>query len=189
MFQRCFEVPSDTQITLRDFWKNQFNIYHCITLIDKAWNQVSYKTMNSAWRKLWPDCFTEREFEGFNSVANTGTAADVEEVSQEDRQLINEIVNMGQNLGLEMDNSDVEGLLDEHRVELTTEELQHLQEEQKKTLTEEISSDEDEGRKDASTAEIKEFCAKWNEIQNFVELYHPDKAASCRIVYTFRNIP
>ena len=187
LFQRCFEVTTDTQLTLRDFWKNHFNIYHCITLIDKAWNQVSYKTMNSAWRKLWPDCVTEREFEGFNSVANTGTAADVEEVSQEDRQLINEIVNMGQNLGLEMDNSDVEELLDEHRVELTTEELQHLQEEQKKTLTEDISSDEDEGRKDASTAEIKEFCAKWNEIQNFVELYHPDKAASCRIVYSFND--
>ena len=160
LFQRCFEVTSDTQLTLRDFWKNHFNIYHCITLIDKAWNQVSYKTMNSAWSKLWPNCVTEQEFEGFDSVAGTSTAADVEEESREDSQLIDEIVSMGQNLGLEMDSGDVEELLDEHRDELTTEELQHLQEELKRTLTGEMSSDEDEGRKDASTADIEEICAK-----------------------------
>ena len=188
LFQRCFDVTSNTQLTLRDFWKNHFNIYHCITLIDKAWNQVSYRTMNSAWRKLWPDCVTERQFEGFDSVAGTSTAADVEEESREDSQLIDEIVSMGQNLGLEMDSGDVEELLDEHRDELTTEELQQLQEEQKRTLTKVMSSDEDEGRKIASTADIKEICAKWNNIQNFVELYHPDKATSSRAVYMFNDI-
>ena len=66
---------------------------------------------------------TEWEFEGFDNVADTSTAADVEEESQEDSQLIDEIVSMGQNLGLEMDSGDVEELLDEHRDELTTEEL------------------------------------------------------------------
>ncbi|KII68000.1 hypothetical protein RF11_02001 [Thelohanellus kitauei] len=76
-----------------------------------------------------PDCVTERESEGFESVAITSTAADVEE------------------------------LIDEHRHELTTEELQQLQEEQKRTLTEEMYFDEDEGRKDASIASIKEMCA------------------------------
>ena len=188
LFQRCFEVTSDTQLTLRDFWRHHFNIYHCITIVDKAWNQVSYRTMNSAWRKLWPDCVTEREFEGFESVASSSTAADVEEGSQESRQLIDEIVNMGQNLGLEMDSDDVEELLEDHRVELTTEELLHLQEEQKKTLEEEMSSDDDEGRKDAPTAVIKDMCAKWNELQNFVELYHPDKAGSSRAMYAFNDI-
>ena len=107
-FQQCFEVTSDTQLNPLRFWKNHFNIYHRITLIDKAWNQVPYRTMNSAWRKLWPNCVTEREFEGFDSVAGTSTAADVEEELQEDSQLIDEIVSMGQNLGLEMDSGDVE---------------------------------------------------------------------------------
>ena len=121
---------------------------------------MSYRTMSSAWRKLWPNCVTEREFEGFDSVAGTSTAADVEEESREDSQLVDKIVSMGQNFGLAMDGGDVEKLLDEHRDELMTEELQHLQEQQKRTLTEEMSSDEDEGRKDASTADIKEICAK-----------------------------
>ena len=181
LFQQCFEVTSDTQLTLRDFWKNHFNIYHCITIIDKAWDQVSYRSMNSAWRKLWPDCVTE-------NVASASTAADVQVESQEERQLIDDIVNMSQNLGLEMDSDDVEELLDEHRVELTTEELLHLQDEQKKTLEEEMSSEEDEGRKDAPTAVIKDMCAKWNELQNFVELYHPDKAGTSRAVYAFNDI-
>ena len=52
LFQRCFEVTSDTELTLRDFWKHHFNILHCLTLIDEAWQQVTYRTMNSAWRKL-----------------------------------------------------------------------------------------------------------------------------------------
>ena len=79
LFQRCFEVTNDTELTLRNFWRNRFNIYHCITIIDKAWDQVSYRTMNSAWRKLWPHCITEREFEGFDAVVSTSTVAPVEE--------------------------------------------------------------------------------------------------------------
>ena len=131
---------------------------------------------------------TESQFEGFDSVAGTSTAADVEEESREDSQLVDAIGSMGQNLGLEMDSGDVEKLLDEHRDEITIEELQQLQEGQKRTLTKEMSSDEDEGRKIVSTADIKEICAKWNDIQNFVELYHPDKATSSRAVYMFNAL-
>ncbi|KII70814.1 hypothetical protein RF11_15645 [Thelohanellus kitauei] len=56
---------------------------------------------------------------------------------------------------------DVEELIDEYRYELTKE----------ATLTNEMSSDEDDKRKDASTTSIKEIGAKWNDIQNFV--YRP----------------
>jgi len=47
-FQRSLEVNSDTELTFRDFWKHHFNILHCITFVDKAWQQVNYRTMNSA---------------------------------------------------------------------------------------------------------------------------------------------
>ena len=68
--------------------------------------------MNSAWRKLWPDCVTEREFEGFDAVVSTSTAAPVEEEQQEDRQLVDDIVTVGQSLGLEMDSDDIDDLLE-----------------------------------------------------------------------------
>ena len=67
LFQRCFAVTPDTELTLRDFWKHHFNILHCLTLVDRAWQQVTYRTMNSAWRKLWPECVAGRDFEGFDN--------------------------------------------------------------------------------------------------------------------------
>ena len=111
LFKRCFEVTNDTELTLRNFWKYHFNIVHCINIIDKAWDAVTYRTMNSAWRRLWPECVTEREFEGF-SVAGTSTSAPVEE--EEEPDLVDDIVSVGKSLGLEIDNDDVEELLDEH---------------------------------------------------------------------------
>ena len=186
LFQRCFEVTNNTELTLRTFWKNHFKIYHCITIIDKAWDQVSYSTMNSTWRKLWPSCVTEHEFGGFDAVVSTSTAAPVEEERQEDRQLVDDIVTVGESFGLEMDSDDIDDLLEEHHVELTTEELLHLQVEQKKTL-EEMSSEEEEGRKDAPTSLIKDMSAKWIGLYGFVELYHPDKAATNRAVNAFND--
>ena len=91
-------------------------------------------------------------------------------------------MSVGKSLGLEIDNDDVEELLDEHQAELTTEELLRLQNEQKKMLEEEMSSEEEEARKDAPTSEIKQMCSKWTELQNLVELHHPDKAAATRVI-------
>ena len=34
---------------------------------------------------------------------------------------------------------------------------------------EEISSEEEEGREDVPTSLIREICAKWGEVQSFVE--------------------
>lgn len=55
LFQRCFEVTTDTELTLREFWRDHFNILHCLRLIGKAWIDVSVRTLNSAWKKLWPE--------------------------------------------------------------------------------------------------------------------------------------
>jgi len=97
LFQTCFEVTSDTELTLRDFWKHHFNILHCLTLVYKAWQQVTYRTMNSAWRKMWPECVAGRDFEGFDN---------------EDSAVIDDIVSLGKNTGLEVNNEEVEELLE-----------------------------------------------------------------------------
>uniref|UniRef100_UPI00358EFACF tigger transposable element-derived protein 1-like n=1 Tax=Myxine glutinosa TaxID=7769 RepID=UPI00358EFACF len=84
MFQRCFEVTNETELTLRDFWKDHYNILHCLRIIDKAWREVSLRTMNSAWKKLWPDCVAGRDFEGF------------------EEPIVPAIVALGQSMGLEL---------------------------------------------------------------------------------------
>ena len=80
---------------------------------------MTYGILISAWRKLWPDSLAERDFEGFES---------------DDSALIDEVVSMGKSKGLEEESDDLHELLKSHEIELNTEELPHLQEEQQITL-------------------------------------------------------
>ncbi|KAF6344858.1 hypothetical protein mRhiFer1_010234 [Rhinolophus ferrumequinum] len=90
LFQRYLEVTSDTELTLKEFWKNHFNILHCIHLIDKAWRDVSHRTVKSARKKLWPDAVLERVFE------------DVEE----EAPIIEDVVSLGKSMSWEVSNDD-----------------------------------------------------------------------------------
>ena len=83
----------NTNLTLREFWKQHYNIVICVKLIDIAWQGVTKRTLNSAWRKLWPDVVLERDFEGFEPVEE-------------------EIVSIGRSMGLEVDEADVAELVD-----------------------------------------------------------------------------
>ena len=148
---------------------NHFNILNCLTLVDKAWQQVTYRTMNSAWRKLWPECVAGRDFDN------------------EDSAVIDDNVSLGKNMGLEVNNEDVEELLEDHRDELSTEELAQLQKQLQKAIVEEISSEEEEGREDVPASLIREICAKWGEVLSFVERHHPDKAIASRSINIFND--
>jgi hypothetical protein len=128
--------------------------------------------MNSAWRKLWLDCVTGRDFEGFDT---------------EDVAVVDDIVSPGKNMDMEINSEDMEELLENHKHKLSTEELKQLQEQQQKSIVEEMSSDEEEGSKDVSSPLIHEICAKWGEVQSFVERYHPDKAAASRSINIFND--
>ncbi|XP_076036386.1 uncharacterized protein LOC143022170 [Oratosquilla oratoria] len=139
----CFEMTSDTELTLRDFWKNHFNILHCLRIIVKAWGEVSFRTLNSVWKNLWQDCVAARDFEGFHT----------------EHVVVDDIVSLGKSMGLDVDSDDVEELVEDHRNELNTEELQELHREQQEEVVEELSSSEKESSKGSiSTAEIKELC-------------------------------
>jgi len=128
--------------------------------------------MNLAWRKLWPEYVAGRDFEGFDN---------------EDSAVINDTVSLGKNMGLEVNNADVEELLEEHTEELSTEELEQLQKQLQKAIVEEMSSEEEEGREDIPTSLIHEICAKWGEVLSFVERYHPDKAVASRNIDIFND--
>ncbi|KAL4009339.1 hypothetical protein ACER0C_003191 [Sarotherodon galilaeus] len=100
-----------TQLTLKEFWKYHFDIVACLKLISLAWREVSRRTLNCAWRKLWPDVVAPRDFEGFEG----GPQPEVK---------VEEIVNLGTALGLEVDEEDINDLVHEHQEELSTAELQ-----------------------------------------------------------------
>ena len=105
-----------------------------------------------------------------------------------DRQpaVLDDIVSLGKAMGLDVDSNDVEELVEYHRSKLTTKELQDLHGEQQETL-EEISSEEEDSKRNISTAEIKELCYHWEMTQRLAEKWHPNTAVISRSINLFND--
>jgi hypothetical protein len=113
-------LNSNETARVKELWK-QYNIKMAIENIGTAWDKVTWKTMNGAWKKLFSNYV--HDFEGVEvTVRNIGK----------------DIVDLSNKIGFEgVDNNNVEDLLQLHNEELTNEELIQLdahlsQEEQEK---------------------------------------------------------
>lgn len=98
---------------MMEFWKDHFNIFHCLKLIEKAWDQVNQQTLCSAWKKLWH--LPEPSFEATHNFE--AAEADVKE----------DIISMRMRLGLEADDN-VNMLVAWCDAELTTLDQQEVSE-------------------------------------------------------------
>lgn len=114
---------------------------------------MTYRTMNSAWKKLWLNCIASRNFESFDT---------------EDFAFVDDIVSLDKNMSLEVNNEDVRELVEDLKNELSTELKQH-QEQPRKAIEEEISSEKEIGMEDVPISLIHKYCTKWGEVQSFVE--------------------
>ena len=85
-------------------------------------------------------------------------------------------------MGLEADTDDIEELLEDNSTELTTEEHEHLQNENEKKLADKI-----EEKEDVSHAPFQEIISKWIDLQNLAEKYHPDTVITNRTVNIFND--
>ena len=99
-------------MTLKDFWKIHFYIADAVFLIVVAWKEISVRCLKSAWRPLWPDAVAPRDFKGFQQL--------------EEEPVMQEIVCLGSSVGLEINEEDME----DHRKELSFEELVELHNEE-----------------------------------------------------------
>lgn len=179
LFQKCFQMVSDTDLTLTEFWKEHYNILSCVGLIEKSWANVSLRTLRSAWKKVWPKIIKERDFEGI-----------VEEPEPATDPVVDDIVTIAESIGLHIDSGDVEELVEEHSEELSTEELQQLLAEQQRMAAEELSEEEGEDQQSVqqiSSSEIKEILKKWTELQIFVEKTHPDREKANRCIHLLND--
>ncbi|GFS34690.1 tigger transposable element-derived protein 1 [Nephila pilipes] len=163
LFKRCFEVTENTNLTLREFWKNHYNIVIRLKFIDIAWQGVTKRTLNSAWRKIWPDVVLKREgFEGLEPIEE-------------------EIVSIGRSMVLEADETDVADLIEEYAEELTTEKLKELPKISHSGVMMELSSEEEvEPEEKLTSCEISDIIGKWQEVSDFVEKRHPEKLSTGR---------
>ncbi|KAG7165060.1 Tigger transposable element-derived protein 1-like 208 [Homarus americanus] len=117
----------------------------------------------AAWRPLWPECVLQRDFEGF------------EELKEE--AVVHEIVSLGNSMGLEVDDDEVEELVEEHSKELSTEELFELHKEENETLKRSLTSEE--------SGEDVFFC--WSKLSKLAEDYHPDVGAVEKAISVFND--
>uniref|UniRef100_A0A9L0RCY8 HTH CENPB-type domain-containing protein n=1 Tax=Equus caballus TaxID=9796 RepID=A0A9L0RCY8_HORSE len=110
-FEHILEATDgeDTAI-IREFWRN-YNIMDAVDNIAVAWEELRPATMNSVWKKIWPECVQ------FQSVSQTDNIA----------QLQQNIVNLAKNVAFgEVVEGDVEQLLQSHEEDLSNEELMQL---------------------------------------------------------------
>ncbi|XP_057569614.1 tigger transposable element-derived protein 1-like [Hippopotamus amphibius kiboko] len=99
---------------IREFWRN-YSIMDAVDNIAVAWEELRPATMNSVWKKIWPECVQ------FPSVSQTDNVA----------QLQQNIVTLANSMALgEVGEADVHQLLQSHEEGLSNEELMQLEQEQ-----------------------------------------------------------
>ncbi|XP_066982152.1 tigger transposable element-derived protein 1-like [Macrobrachium rosenbergii] len=187
LLQRCFEVTSETSLTLTEFWKEHFHILSCVRLINKAWADVSKRTLRAAWRNFCPDGAPLRDFEGFDAPSQLGNDPEAEPLPLPDPD-VEEIVSVAKSMGLEVSSDDIKELVAEHNTELTMEELQELHKEQQKILAEEVSGEE-ESKVESTSKGIKEMLLHREKLQEFFKKHHHDKELVNRAIdYVDNNL-
>ena len=85
--------------------ERQFPYLECYQSIDSACSHVSYRTTNSAWKKLWPECVPNQDLDRLE--ADSGSARH-SQYFFDDSTIINDIVTIGQSMGLQVDADDIE---------------------------------------------------------------------------------
>lgn len=175
LFKRCFEVIESTNLTLREFWKGHYNIVTCLNIIDIAWQGVTKRTLNAAWRKLWPNVVLERGIE-------------------EKEPIEKEIVSIGNSMGLEIDEADVIELIAEQSDELATEELKEMHKIFNSGEMMELDNEEEvkpekevESEDEPTSREITDILGKWQEVSDFIEKRHPEKLSTGRASALFND--
>ena len=111
---------------------------------------------------MWPEAVAPRDFYGLEVV---------EEVEPE----VNKIVLLGKDMGLEVNDDDIEEIIQKHQEELTKSELKELEAMQHSVVEEGFSEKEDEAVI-ISSAKIKEILGKFHEISEFIGKKPPRKS-------------
>ncbi|XP_042230822.1 tigger transposable element-derived protein 1-like [Homarus americanus] len=120
--QAVKETEGESGVTLREFWKNY--IYKAIKNIDASWREVKTSNMNGVWKKLCPQF--ANDFKGFTENVDS---------------VANNLVELGKQLHLEMEEDDVHELMECHTQELTNENLMELESDR---VQEEVAEEEQE---------------------------------------------
>lgn len=110
----------------------------------------------------------EWDFEGFETTTNTATVKKI---------VIVDIVSMGKNMGFGVDSGDIEELGEDYLLPKSL----YTFKMNSKTLAKE------KGKEDVPNSLINEICAKWGDMQSFVEKCHPDSSKHFQCLILEKN--
>ena len=162
--EKAVETPEDPvelqKDVVRRHWK-EYTVRDALWHVRDAWKEVTESCIQGAWKKLCLDLAVD--FGGF----------DISEGLLRERLKCLEVA---RTVGLEMDDDDVESLLESIDEELTTEELDDL-EQQRRRLEEEIEAGqhpETPQRKEMTIKLLQEFFSSMNHTLDLMEDMDPD---------------
>ncbi|XP_007937436.1 CENPB DNA-binding domain-containing protein 1 [Orycteropus afer afer] len=114
IFEHILEATDgEDKATIREFWRN-YDIVDAVDNIAVAWEELKPATMNSVWKKIWPECV---HFQSFSQTDNIAW-------------LQRNIMALAKNVAFEeVVEADVGRLLQSHEEDLSNEELMQLERE------------------------------------------------------------
>ncbi|GBO19960.1 hypothetical protein AVEN_45192-1 [Araneus ventricosus] len=87
--------------------------------------------------------------------------------------------------GLELDSNYIDELVEEHNLELTTEELMELHCVSQQEVMEESLSEKEVTAKQQSSSAIREILKAWETVASYIEKHHPNKTVAMRATNLF----
>lgn len=100
---------------------------------------------------------------------------------------VDKIILLGKDMGLEVNDKDINELIQEHKEELSTAELKELEAMQHTTAQEEFGEDEQEADIIPS-AQIKDILGKFREVLEFFKKNHPEKVFMSRTIAHYDDV-
>ncbi|XP_068173267.1 tigger transposable element-derived protein 2-like [Antennarius striatus] len=123
--------------------------------------------------KQWPDAVAPQDMDGF-------------ELEGEVEPEVEETISLGNGMGLEVNDMDINELIQEHDEDLTTIEMKDLEAMQYTAVQEESKEEEEAGM--IPSARIKDILGKFQEVLEFVEKNHPEKVFTSRAIALFDDV-
>lgn len=156
-------------VSVKNYWKS-YNILSAIRNIGTSWAEIKNTTMNRSWKKLCLQFVSSDE-----------------DMTENEDQIIDEVVEMGRRLELNMDNEDVIDLIEAHSEELTASDLIQLQEQVATEIDHEDQIQENLFPKDMKLQTIGEILSKVEDIVEVVENFDPDTERRINVISSLRD--
>ncbi|XP_061433688.1 uncharacterized protein LOC133359240 isoform X2 [Lethenteron reissneri] len=149
-------VDDEEGFTLKKYWRN-YNIASCLTNIQQALKDMKTETINSCWKKLWPNVV--HDYAGFTPDEVHHSA--VEKAVRLARIIRDEGF-------VDMTEEDVNGLIDAHSDPLTDEDLLEMMKSASEEESEEEQDEEIEER-GLTLENLQQLCNMARAMQRFAQ--------------------